>query len=192
MTGGTEAGYRKVLSQFGKDLEERLPFFAAPPDTTELAAFAVHAHALKSAAGTIGAGEVSGEAARLEAAGKSGDMETLRELQPGFYTRLSALAKGIETALSAEAPGRSALEKKDADEAGGAAFISNLEALKGALELKKVQVIDKLLEEMEQLTEDGKTRETLSLISDQVLMSEYEEALKMADTLLREAEPSRE
>jgi CheY-like chemotaxis protein len=31
MTGGTEAGYRKVLAQFYKDAAERLPFFAEPP-----------------------------------------------------------------------------------------------------------------------------------------------------------------
>ncbi|MDR1899912.1 MAG: response regulator, partial [Treponema sp.] len=54
MTGGTEAGYRKVLAQFARDLEERLPVFAAmpgegpeagPPGAEGLAVFTTQAHA---------------------------------------------------------------------------------------------------------------------------------------------------
>jgi signal transduction histidine kinase/CheY-like chemotaxis protein/HPt (histidine-containing phosphotransfer) domain-containing protein len=183
MTGGTELGYRKVLSQFAKDLEERLPIFAASPDTADLALFATHAHALKSAAGTIGAGELSGDAARLEAAGKIGDLRTIRELLPRFYTRLSAVAQDIEAALAVREQETAPVKKKD--EAAAGAFISKLEALKTALELKKVNEIDALLDEMDRMAEDGNIRDTLSRISDQVLMSDYGEALEAADSLLQ-------
>jgi signal transduction histidine kinase/CheY-like chemotaxis protein len=186
MTGGTEAGYRKVLVQLGRDLVERLPVFAASPEAAKMADFAIHAHALKSATATIGAGELSGEAARLEAAGKSGDLGTIGELLPRFYTELSALAKGIEAALSEEKP--ETREEKDEDEAlvRQAVFVSKLNTLKEALEQKQVQKIDRILEEMENLADDANIRKALSLISDQVLMSEYEEALGSANVLIQE------
>jgi CheY-like chemotaxis protein len=72
MTGGTIAGYRKVLAQFYKDAQERLALLQEPPDETALPVFVTQVHALKSASATIGAAEVSAEAAALEAAGRPG------------------------------------------------------------------------------------------------------------------------
>jgi HPt (histidine-containing phosphotransfer) domain-containing protein len=88
-----------VLAQFRKDAVERLPVFAAPPAETALAAFAVQAHAIKSAAGTIGAAEVSAEAAALEAAGKAGDMAAIQEGLPKFREHLVRLIEGIGKTL---------------------------------------------------------------------------------------------
>jgi HPt (histidine-containing phosphotransfer) domain-containing protein len=66
--------------------------------------FVTQAHAIKSAAGTIGAAEVSVEAAGLEAAGQAGDAAAIQKLLPGFTEKLAALAVGIGAALAAAAP----------------------------------------------------------------------------------------
>jgi signal transduction histidine kinase/CheY-like chemotaxis protein/HPt (histidine-containing phosphotransfer) domain-containing protein len=107
MTGGVEAGYRKVLAQFCRDVLDRLgglkafsPETADGPDADRnLAAFVIHVHALKSAAGTIGAAEVSAAAAALEAAGKAGDLVAIGEDLPGFCENLTKLIEGIGKAL---------------------------------------------------------------------------------------------
>jgi CheY-like chemotaxis protein len=181
MTGGTEGGYRKVLAQFRKDAVERLPLFAAIPAETELAVFAAQAHAIKSAAGTIGAAEVSAEAAVLEAAGKAGDMKAIGETLPGFYKCLTQLIEGIGKALkgsgASELGGRS--EGKDASQTA-------LSALRAALEAKNMREIDRMIEEIEQLSLDTKTRELINGISDKVLMGEYQKALNEVDKLLKE------
>jgi signal transduction histidine kinase/CheY-like chemotaxis protein/HPt (histidine-containing phosphotransfer) domain-containing protein len=169
MTGGTEAGYRKVLVQFYRDVLERLPVFTSPPEESALAPFAAQAHAIKSAAGTIGAAEVSAEAAVLEAAAKAGDGETIRGTLPGFYERLSDLAGEIKNTLEA---GREA--RDGAAPAGGRdALPAALWALRAALEEKSMRRIDQLLEELEGLSLDAETREQINAVSDKVLMGEY-------------------
>jgi CheY-like chemotaxis protein len=178
MTGGTEAGYRKVLAQFRKDAAERLPLFSAIPAETTLAAFATQVHAIKSAAGTIGAAEVSAEAAELEAAGKAGDMAAIRETLPGFRKHLMELIAGTEKVL--EEKGEEAKtgsgEKKD--------ITAPLSALRAALEARNMKEIDRLLEEIERLPLDAETGERINAVSDKVLMGEYEEAAQTITILL--------
>jgi CheY-like chemotaxis protein len=180
MTGGTEAGYRKVLAQFCKDAADRLPFFAGIPGETTLAAFAVQAHALKSAAGTIGALEVSAEAAILEAAGKTGDAQTIRETLPRFREHLARLIEGIGEFL----------EKKDEGTKSGSGKTEDptalLPALRAALETKNMKEIDKLLEEIEQLPLNAGMKEAIDAVSDKVLMGEYEGAIAVIDEIMAE------
>jgi CheY-like chemotaxis protein len=199
MTGGTEAGYRKVLTQFYKDAAERLPIFATILDETvegtndqfpvgkldrkvteQLSAFATQAHAIKSAAGTIGAADVSAEAAKLEAAGKAGDMEIIRETLPGFREHLAELVDGIEKVL--EDKGGEAEARNGEREA----FVALLSALRSALETKNMREIDRLFEGIEQLPLDVETREQINTISDKVLMGEYQKAINEVDKLLEE------
>jgi HPt (histidine-containing phosphotransfer) domain-containing protein len=186
MTGGTEAGYRKVLSQFYKDAVERLPVFAVPPEETMVASFAAQAHAIKSAAGTIGAAEVSAEAAALEAAGKAGDMAAIREGLPGFHEHLAKLAAEIGKFLEKDE------EKKDKDlpakDGGQTVDLTSLSVLRAALEEKDMKQIDKLIEEVEGLSLNAKDREVINAVSDKVLMGEYKEALDELDRLFAEPE----
>jgi HPt (histidine-containing phosphotransfer) domain-containing protein len=177
MTGGTEAGYRKVLAQFRKDAAERLPLFAASPAEGAEGDLAIQAHAIKSAAGTIGAAEVSQEAAALEAAGKAGDAGKIRETLPLFREHLAAL---IEAIGESEGLGMRSEEERPAPTPH-----SPLLTLKQALQTKNMKEIDKLLEEIEQLPLDAQTRETINTLSDQVLMGEYREALNEVDKILK-------
>jgi CheY-like chemotaxis protein len=184
MTGGTEAGYRKVLAQFYKDAAERLPILAAwkpgDGDNTVLPAFSAQVHALKSAAGTIGAAEVSAEAAALEAAGKAGDTRTIAAGLPRFCEHLARLIEGITTALEerreAEGPG------PQSGGEGKTALLDSLPALRTALETKNMKDIDRLLAELEAAA-DGETAEGITDISDKVLMGEYEKAIESINIL---------
>jgi signal transduction histidine kinase/CheY-like chemotaxis protein len=218
MTGGTEAGYRKVLAQFRKDLMERLPLFAeVPAETVEgtngqfskgkpdridslwnLSAFAAQAHAIKSAAGTIGAVEVSAEAAALEAAGKAGDMEAIRATLPAFREHLTELIAGIGEKMKGEESGVANPASRVKSGEDGLSVIpysprdtrfsldirSSLLTLKGALESKNMKEIDKLLGEIEQLPLDEETREAINAVSDKVLMGEYGGAVEGVNILL--------
>ncbi|MDR1059117.1 MAG: response regulator [Treponema sp.] len=195
MTGGTEAGYRKVLAQFYKDAVERLPVFAPPPAETadgkdrfiegDIPAFTAHAHAIKSAAGTIGAAEVSAEAAALEAAGKAGDMAALREGLPAFHKHLAKLTEGIGKVLEEKREDKDGgLQDGGSQDGGGEkeAPIASIAALRAALEAKNMKEIDRLLAELE--TADAETREAVNAASDKVLMGEYLGALETITALL--------
>jgi signal transduction histidine kinase/CheY-like chemotaxis protein len=185
MTGGTLAGYRKVLAQFYQDASERLPALAEVPAEKDLAAFTAQAHAIKSAAGTIGAAEVSAEAVALETAGKAGNMITIRNILPGFYEELSELVKVIGEALS---DGRERAEGKGEQQESVLmpAVRPLLASLKAGLEAKDMKEIDKLIEELEGMSLDGKSRENINAISDKVLMGEYQEAIENINAILEE------
>jgi HPt (histidine-containing phosphotransfer) domain-containing protein len=213
MTGGTEAGYRKVLAQFYKDAVERLPVFAALPAETDngdngqfpegkfsegkpnrkvaeqLSEFATQAHAIKSAAGTIGAAEVSAEAAELEAAGKAGDMAAIGKTLPLFHEHLTQLIEAIgKTLKEKNEEGEKSEQLSSFPTAQSSlhpspSFQTSLSLLKEALEAKNMKEIDKLLEEIEGLPLDAETREAISAVSDKVLMGEYEEAITMIDEI---------
>jgi HPt (histidine-containing phosphotransfer) domain-containing protein len=198
MTGGTEAGYRKVLSMFRKDAKERIVLFKAflanggsaggnNFSAEDLAALATQAHALKSAAGTIGAAEVSAEAAELEAAGKAGDMAAIRERLGVFCKHLAELIEGIgkvwtEPVLEnkREDPDEGLQDRDRAQEAVAALAV----ALRAALEAKNMKEIDKLIEEIEQLPLDTGTQEAIHAVSDKVLLGEYGGAAETIATLL--------
>jgi signal transduction histidine kinase/CheY-like chemotaxis protein/HPt (histidine-containing phosphotransfer) domain-containing protein len=183
MTGGTEAGYRKVLAQFYRDAMERLPVFAEAPAGAALAVFTVQAHAIKSAAGTIGAAEVSAEAAALEAAGKAGDMQIIGETLPFFREHLTQLIEEIKKVKSEE---KDISPTPHSTPHSSLSFHTSLPALRSALEAKSMKEIDRLLEEIEGLPLDAKTQELVNAVSDKVLMGEYEGAITVIDEIMAE------
>jgi HPt (histidine-containing phosphotransfer) domain-containing protein len=178
MTGGTVAGYRKVLAQFRKDARERLTLLQEPPEPDTLPSFVTQVHAIKSAAGTIGAAEVSAEAAALEAAGKAGDTAAIAEGLPQFYKQLSELIEAIGGAMKNEQEIMN--NEKNVD---NSLFTTNCASLKSALETKDMKEIDRLLEELEKMPLDGKTREAINTVSDKVLQGEYAGAVEAIHTL---------
>ena len=95
MSGGTEEFYLDVLSVFYEDAKERLPLIRKAQESGDLSAIGFHAHALKGALASIGATEISAEATRLEAAGKTNDLSLAEEIMPGFFEQLSQLIEKI-------------------------------------------------------------------------------------------------
>jgi signal transduction histidine kinase/DNA-binding NarL/FixJ family response regulator/HPt (histidine-containing phosphotransfer) domain-containing protein len=193
LTGGTETGYRKVLAQFSADAAERLAWLrefsaGAEPEETrqkpgqDIAGFTTRVHALKSAAGTIGAAEVSEEAAALEAAGKAGDTASIGELLPAFQTRLFNLVNAIEEAL------RRSRETDRGDKKGrDDSFVKDrLRLLRAALEAKNMREIDRFIEEIEDAV-DEPTRDGINAVSDKVLMGEYQAAVYEIERLTGDA-----
>jgi signal transduction histidine kinase/CheY-like chemotaxis protein len=182
-TGGTEEGYRKVLYSFVWDAEDRLKHISAFPDTDDLAAFIIHVHALKGAAGSIGAAELSADAARLEAAGRSGDMETIRGLLPSFREQLSVLAGKIGEALE-KGNGQGTDEGREGDAYQDKPALGEKSGpLREALESINMTEIERLIAEMEKLAGNPKTRRIIARLSHHVLLCDYDEAVKTLDEL---------
>jgi HPt (histidine-containing phosphotransfer) domain-containing protein len=203
MTGGTADGYRQVLSMFRKDAEERAQkfrFFLYESMTNgkfpekHLASFITQIQALKSASATIGAAEISNEAVRLETAVKNKELSFIQDNLPGFTEHLTILGKNIRFALAAK-------PDKSAAKFGGQGFLGQIFARKKtgntqppkgapsenlllfgklaeALGSQNVTDTDRILEELNKLPLDPDAKEILEQISDQVLMTEFESAIK--------------
>jgi len=92
---GSEAKYIKVLITFCNDAQERIEFFQKPPEEKDLHAFTIQVHALKSASASVGAVEISAYAARLEEAGRAGDIAFIEESLSEFVFLLTEMIKKI-------------------------------------------------------------------------------------------------
>jgi HPt (histidine-containing phosphotransfer) domain-containing protein len=99
MLRGKVDTYKKVLSMFCEDVDERLPQLQIMPKADTLPSFIIQVHSLKSVSASIGAQEVSSNAAELEAAGKAADMIFIRKHLPDFTVQLAELEKNIRTVL---------------------------------------------------------------------------------------------
>jgi signal transduction histidine kinase/CheY-like chemotaxis protein/HPt (histidine-containing phosphotransfer) domain-containing protein len=187
MTGGTEKGYRDVLAMLSKNVEERLPLFQTPPDSDALPMFIVQAHSLKSSTASIGAAEVSAGAARLEAAGRAGDLAFIREYLGDFFECLTALVKNIGIALQTasgedDAKGLPNGKNRETDVSTVRLFRELAESLKS----RKVPEIKRVLNALDRQTADSEVKEVLERLSDQVLMAEFDDAVKTVDELVAE------
>ena len=177
-TGGTIENYFSVLSMFCRDTEERLPVFQTVPDADTLSFFTTQAHAIKSAAASIGAGEVSSKAAALEAAGRAGDLPKIEENLSGFAAELKELNAGIQKAIMSH----NEMKQPRSGENVSPALESLLRELKEALASKKATSdIFNILNEMNKVGLDKENRDFLEKISYHVLMGEFEDAAKIAD-----------
>jgi CheY-like chemotaxis protein len=184
MTGGTVEGYVNVLRLYSRDVRERLVFMrefessaidalSSLPDDSSLSAFITQVHALKSASASIGASEISRDAATLETAGKNRDIEVLKSSLSAFCDDLASLADRIDAAIS--------VDSRDGEELTG--HIDDvLWRLRNALISEDVRVVDEILSEL-QHTPDTLVSEACSRISDCVLVSDFKKAVEEIEVI---------
>jgi len=185
MTGGTQKGYRVVLATLSKNVEERLPLIQTPPESDTLPMFITQVHSLKSSTASIGAAEVSARAAKLEAAGRAGDSAFIREHLSDFLEHLTALVKNIGIALQITS------EKNDVHDLPAdktretdISTIRLFRELAESLKSRKVSEINRILNVLNRQTADSKARKVLERLSDQVLMAEFDDAVKTVEELV--------
>jgi CheY-like chemotaxis protein len=184
MTGGTMDAYRQVLSIFREDAENRLPLLQIMPKVDALPSFVTQVHALKSASASIGAAELSAQAAALEAAGKARDMAFIQNNLIIFTERLAELAAGIQ---GWEKTRREHDSEKPASANGHnrAAVLPLLQELAESLKSQKADDVDRILELLLSQQLDDGTKSALDQISNEVLMAEYDKAGEILDSLLK-------
>jgi signal transduction histidine kinase/ActR/RegA family two-component response regulator/HPt (histidine-containing phosphotransfer) domain-containing protein len=188
MTGGTLTAYKQVLSLFRKDVQERLPLLQNVPGEDILPVFITQVHALKSALASLGAADVSAQAAGLETAGKTKDMAFIQKNLGSFAKHLEELINHISDALETDTLAENAAmgQNKEADISGDiSAYIPLLQELAIALGERKADDIDHVLESLLRQTLDKKAKEVLEQISDEVLMAEYDKAGETVFLLLK-------
>ncbi|MDR0457077.1 MAG: response regulator [Treponema sp.] len=184
LTGGTLAAYKQVLSLFCKDIEERLPLLQKTPEEDTLSALVTHVHALKSASASIGAAEISAQAAGLESVGKTGDAAFIRRNLPVFAQQLAELGKNIRAALDSQGGGGGGTPADTNRGTDISACIPLFHKLAEALKSQNASEIDRILDELNQKPLDAETKKMAEKISDDVLMTEFDSALKTVEELL--------
>jgi len=207
MTGGTAEGYRQVLSMFRRDGEERIQKFrlflyesmgSGKFPKKYLASFITQIHALKSVLSTIGAAEISDKADRLEAAANKADLSFILDNLPDFVERLAELLKSIRSALEAgqekansggqgffgQVFGKKNADKTQSAKGNFSEYLPLFTKLAEALGSQNVVDADRILRELNKAPLNQTTKEILEQISDQILMTELESAIKTINELI--------
>ena len=185
MTGGTEDGYASVLSTFRKDAMERLQLIRNTLYEESLAMFINNVHALKSASASIGATDLSEQAAKLESAGKSGDRAYINGNLERYIDNLTEVVEGIHVALEIE----KAYERETPVETrppNEGELVPLLSDLKEAIKSQKAENIDKILDEIGELSLDENTKDAYDRISDDLLMAEFDKAIETIEELIND------
>jgi signal transduction histidine kinase/CheY-like chemotaxis protein/HPt (histidine-containing phosphotransfer) domain-containing protein len=188
LTGGTVEGFHMVLSVFYKDAQDRLKFLEKEPEKENLPLFTTNVHALKGSSASIGAAEISATAAKLEAAGKEGDIVFIRKNLHKFTKGLSILIEGIKTALDlykADSENTAVSGNVMSSENSSAINLLMLE-LEDALISHNMDKIDHTLGTIYKQSMDVKIKEDMDKISDDILMAEYDSAVKKIEELLHD------
>jgi CheY-like chemotaxis protein len=188
MTGGTLSAYKQVLPLFCKDARDRLPLLQKTPDTDVLPVFITQVHALKSASASLGAVDVSAQAAALETAGKTEDLAFIEKNLFSFTAHLAELVTHIEAALESDAALRGTSMDAGRSTTNIAIFIPLLQELALALRERKADDIDHILDELLQQPLSADSQEALEQLSDEVLVAEYDKAGEIVNRLLAEGD----
>ncbi|MCL2705991.1 MAG: Hpt domain-containing protein, partial [Spirochaetaceae bacterium] len=190
MTGGKLAAYCQVMETFRKDAQQRLAMLKKIPEADSLLVFITQVHALKSASASLGAADISFQAAELEAAGKAKDLVFIQENLPSFAEHLEELVNRIQlweiSVKEKELSELKSKEKKQENQGDVSFKISLLHELAAALKSKNISEIDSIMQKLGKtsLDTDAKTKESMEKISDHILMAEFDNADKIVRSLL--------
>jgi signal transduction histidine kinase/ActR/RegA family two-component response regulator/HPt (histidine-containing phosphotransfer) domain-containing protein len=176
--GGSMKGYLEVLEIYCRDVESALPVLN---DISEknIEDFTIQVHALKTASANVGAVDISNDAAFLEEAGKKGDLQTIWEETDIFRGRLTDLISDIRKAVPLVNGAN-----KGAEETESTSIADDLLRLKKAIRSKDIGAIDMALDEISAVHSSDNTKNMLSLISNHVLMADFDEAEDIVNNLL--------
>jgi len=181
-TGGAPSAYRMVLEIYCHDARDRFGLLSAEFAESDIKNYVTNVHALKSASASIGASGLSKAAAELEAAGLRGDMEYIRSATAEFKDSLVRVTEQIEIALAEEKGVEpSSADKKTSIGNLDASVIPALAELKEALRKEDIGRTDRLLAELPLMHQGPEVGKLLSLITELVLTSEFQEAAKCID-----------
>ena len=175
LSGGRLTLYLNTLDIFCRDGYEKIREIKSSLDAGDLHLYTVYVHALKSAAISIGADNLSEEAKNLEIAGESNNINFINEKNDSFLFNLEELLKKINIALL----DRKGIPKEEFKEIGTLKIdLANLKAALTVLDAGKINMLVDILENYE-VPENIKT--TLDIICNSILLGEYDEAITLIE-----------
>jgi signal transduction histidine kinase/CheY-like chemotaxis protein len=179
--GGRRANYLKALGVFAQDMLERRRLLSTD-SWEDQEDFALHVHAIKSAAANIGALNLSREAAFLEEAAAKSDLLTIHQRFPRFQKDLASLATRVQESLARESLASSPPPRAAGDGDGdGEAEPALFQSLKVAIDCRDIGAVDRILDDLSGRVGDPAVRETVERLATQVLMADYEEASSLLE-----------
>ncbi|MDR3210764.1 MAG: response regulator [Planctomycetota bacterium] len=177
LTGGSLENYQEVLSLYCRDVEKRQEELTLSQVNDNLKDFINQVHAMKSASASIGADDISREAAILEDAGHRGDIEAITSILGLFRENLASLIRHIKFALATEPVTESREVLNDE-------VVNLFDGLRRALLSEEMGSVDRLLSELKENKLNAEARSALEKINDNIIIADYQEAVQDIDRLV--------
>jgi PAS domain S-box-containing protein len=177
-TGSLEY-YMETLTTFYEDGLERIGALRECLDNGDISLYTTYIHALKSAAASVGAEDLSDLAAGLEAAAKRENLTFIKTHSEDFITELELMLERIKNAVLKNNGSRDAGE--DSEDTG---IAEELAVLMKALEDMDAGAINQTLATLQKAARSERDSEAVRSISAKILVSEYEEAIDLIKVLL--------
>jgi signal transduction histidine kinase/CheY-like chemotaxis protein/HPt (histidine-containing phosphotransfer) domain-containing protein len=168
-TGGTEKGYRSILSVFCLEMRGNISRIQEALETRDFPLYTTLVHALKGAARSIGALRLGDHAAELEDAGRKRNLSGMEEKTGLLLAELQELIEEITGVLNKNT-GEEAVRQENYH------YTPHFDALRTALINNDYTLVNQELKRLGELALDGKTRELIESIEKDVLLFEYEKA----------------
>ena len=183
IAGGSLERYWETLDVFLDDGIEKIEEIKTSMEAGKLPLFTTYVHAMKSAAANVGALQLSASAKDLEMAGKREDVQYIKEKMPVFLEELKSQLDIIRDKLAE----RDRNGETD-DDAETADLKSMLTKLQTAINVLDIGTMNSTIDNLLRLKLPKKMSSGIRNISKSILMAEYDEALDIAGSLLKEVE----
>ena len=190
---GSEDFYLEILDNYYSESKEKQTELSSYFDNQDWANYTIKVHALKSASRTIGADGLSDCAAKLEQAGKNGDVKYIEENHPilmGLYEECQALIAVCTGAkLEEESPSESEAKDNMAQEIPEEVWQQAMEGLATAFDTFESDAAESIIKELSEYTRHGHScKELLEKISRCVEDFDFDAAGEELHRLLGEGE----
>lgn len=176
-TGGDFDNYLQILAAFHTDARKIKDKMIECLNEKDISRYTIYAHSLKSSLASIGAKSLSEQAMFLEKAGNNMDIKFISDKNPLFLSELEFLLLQIDTSL--------VFDVRSAERARLGDFKKQLEALDVALVNLAAAEVERIIDELLEHSWDEDIRELIFGMSDDVLISEFDEAQVKLKTLLK-------
>jgi len=144
---------------------------------TDVSAFIINVHSMKSALANVGENKLSDEASQLEQIGRDNNIELILSSLPEFLEKLNKVIEKFDTDEEAAAAGSTSLETIDL-----AVFKEKLNAIQEACASYDKKAAKTALLELKHMNYRA-VKEQLSLIDEHLLHSEFDEAASVANQI---------
>ena len=182
LSGGSVKGYLEVLSTFSKNGKTKIDELLKCIEQGNFKLYTTYIHALKSASANVGANKISEEAAILEDAGISHDVDFIKNNNALFINNLISLLDNIDAVITANKENSDENKTFDND-----ALNEELSALRAALEAFDAVTIDEVSERLNVFTGHPDKGEHVSGILHNILLGKNKQAAEQIDYLLQDS-----
>ncbi|MDR2597128.1 MAG: response regulator [Treponema sp.] len=152
----------------------------------DISVFIINVHAMKSSLANIGETELSGEAAKLEQAGREQNTGLILSELPVFLEQLYAVVEKFESKEET----RDMVNDKTMEDNNNSFLKEKLSAVKSACEQYDKKTAKNILAELRQKTWPHSVEEQFNTLSSLFLHSDFEEAAKIINDYLTQSENS--